>query len=75
MNPETKVSLAGVLKFAGYILAAFYGWSVLNQGVEARLTALETTANNAKLADIPSTLSRIEQKLDSLDRDQERGRK
>lgn len=74
MNEDHKISLAAAIKGVLYVGALLWGYSLLNQNVEARLTALETTANNAKLSEIPAALSRIEQKIDSIDRVSEKRR-
>lgn len=76
MNEETKINLGSAIRVATYILALVFGYVTISRDVDAhisaadaRITALETTANNAKLAEIPATLMRIEGKVDRLDRD------
>lgn len=74
MNEETKMTLGIAIKGLTLIITVAFGYFTLQSQVEAhnaaqdgRITALETTANNAKLAEIPATLSRIEEKIDRID--------
>jgi len=69
VNEHTKTIVGMLIRAGGFVFAVAAGYWTMAISLESRITALETTVNNARLADIPSSLARIEQKIDNVTRE------
>lgn len=61
MIEQAKLTLASAIRALVFVGSVIGGYFVLYGAVSDRLTALETTVANARVAEIPSRLSTIEE--------------